>query len=233
MKLTRILCFLAGVLLVPVLVQACFIDCSIVINGSDGTYVSVNINNVASVFVDDKGTTNYCFAIPVNTGGESIISNLVLKAKEDPEVGIEFGVRAGSTDTTYTILSGAVTFSPLNPSIGYASAGITLTDRLAAGATITGLFGDGKVHQARYNGTTVFANLVGGFGIPEKTGVTEEAKPDTLITGTLSSIESEFHFILSANDSASGTSTFMVTPIPEPATLVILGLGGLLLRKTK
>jgi hypothetical protein len=47
------------------------------------------------------------------------------------------------------------------------------------------------------------------------------------------SIESQFRFVLSANDSASGTSRFDVIPeiIPEPSTVVLLtaGLAGMLL----
>lgn len=236
MKLTCTLCLIAGVLLIPVASQACLIDCSIIITGTDGTYVKVGEDDVVSVFIDEKGTSWFTFALPAKTGGESVIENLILRANDDPEVGIEFGVRAGSTDTTYNILSGVVSFTGFEDAVGFASAGITLTDRAALGATITGLFDEGKAHQARYNGTSIFANLVGSFGITGNTKTARERKPaigDELISGTVTSIESEFWFTLSANDSASGTSTFSVIPIPEPATLVILGLGLALIGKIK
>jgi hypothetical protein len=236
MKLTCTLCLFAGVLLIPIVSQACLIDCSITIKGNDGTYVKVGATDVVGIVVDEQGNPWFEFALPANTGGESVIDKLLLRADEDPEVGIEFGIRAGSTDTTYNILSGVVSFTAFEDAVGFASAGITLTDRAAAGATITGLFDEGKAHQARYNGTSVFANLVSSFGITGNTKTAFERKPaigDELISGTVTSIESEFWFTLSANDSASGTSTFSVIPIPEPATLVILGLGLAIIGKIK
>lgn len=164
------------------------------------------------------------------------ITCLKLTMDSDPEVGIEFGVRAGSTLTTFDILSDIVLFDALVNPQAYASAGVTLTDRpTVSGAAITGLFDQGKTHQARYNSSSVFANLVSGFGIPSGTLTASEEKGNefSMITigDTLTSIESEFHFTLSARDSASGTSNFVV--IPEPTTIALLGLGvlGFLRRK--
>jgi hypothetical protein len=51
------------------------------------------------------------------------------------------------------------------------------------------------------------------------------------IAGSVSSIESEFHFVLSANQEASGTSMFEV--VPEPVGLSFLALGGLALLRRK
>jgi hypothetical protein len=157
------------------------------------------------------------------------IDSLKLTVNGDPEVGIEFGFRAGSSATTFDIKSTdeeVVEFSPMVDPIGHASAGITLTDRNNNGAVITGLFAGGSTHQARYNGSTVFANLVSGFSIGSGTLTASEDQPlsgGQIISDTLTSIESEFYFKLSARDSASGTSTFEVTP--EPATICLLGLG--------
>jgi len=159
------------------------------------------------------------------------IEKLAFKINNDPEVGIEFGVRAGTSATTYSIASDIVTFDALINPTAEASAGITLTDRNGNGAAITGLFAGGKVHQARYNSSSVYANLVSGFSTSSGTNTGYEEKGADVISGNVSSIESEFYFTLSAKDSASGTSTLVV--VPEPATVAILAIGVLSLVRKK
>ncbi len=48
-----------------------------------------------------------------------------------------------------------------------------------------------------------------------------------LIPGSVTQIQSQFKFLLTANDQASGTSRFDIIeqPIPEPGTLLLVGSG--------
>jgi hypothetical protein len=236
-KFFKYILFLAAVLILPVGAKACPVSVTITAtNEETGQSQVVTLGGETSL---DIITGNSVWAIgsevPILDGA---IESFKLTVNVDPEVGIEFGVRAGGSATTFKILSTdteIVSFDPLVNPTAYASAGITLTDRTpTAGAAITGLFDGGKTHQARYNGSTVFANLVDGFSISSGTLTASEDKPlsgSQIISGTVTSIESEFRFTLSARDSASGTSTFEV--VPEPATIALLGLGALSLIRRK
>ncbi len=225
---------LAAVLILPAGAKACLVNFSITVSADNGVNKADQIfSGSGSTDADGKLVWVLDSEVSILDG---LIENLKLTLKADPEVGIEFGVRAGGTATTYAILSEVVSFDPMVNPAAYASAGVTLTDRITVpGATITGLFPEGKTHQARYNGSSVFANLVNGFAIPSGTLTNDEAKGSEFsvipINDTLTSIESEFYFRLTARDSASGTSTFVVTP--EPATIGLLGLGGLVLLHRK
>ena len=162
------------------------------------------------------------------------IKELGFQSDVEPYVNLRFAVEAGATDTTFDISSAVVSFDPLMDVVAYASAGVTLTSN-ADGAMITGLFDDGMSYEARYNSSTVFADLVAGFSISGDDTVTHrDRKPASgydPIAGTVSSIQSEFKFILSALDQASGTSRFeaLGVAVPEPATMGLLALGGLAL----
>jgi len=154
------------------------------------------------------------------------LQGLSIQSDYEPYINLRFSVEASGTDTTFDINSAVVSFDPLLNPQAYASAGVTLTSD-SDGATITGLFPGGKNYQARYNGTSVYANLVDGFAISgNKTLTNSDRQPASgygPISGTLSSIQSEFNFTLSALDQASGTSRFEV--VPEPATLTLVAFG--------
>ena len=157
------------------------------------------------------------------------IKNLDVQSDVDPYVNLHFAVEADFADTTFDINSSVVSFAPLLNPTACASAGIALTSD-DGGAKITGLFDGGRTYQARYNGSTVYANLVDGFSIAaNQTAAVSDRSPASgyqTIFDTVSSIESEFNFTLSAMEQASGTSRFEVDgPVPEPMTMAAVGMG--------
>jgi hypothetical protein len=168
----------------------------------------------------------------VGTGGAQLgtIKMLDVLSNDDPYVNLHFSVEAGALDTTFDINSSLVSSIALvNPDSCFATAGVTLTSD-ENGASITGLFA-GRTYQARYNGGNVYANLVNGYSIaPDETVTASERSPaigGQTILGSVSSIQSEFNFVLSANEQASGTSRFEVAMLPEPATLSLIALGAI------
>jgi hypothetical protein len=161
------------------------------------------------------------------------IDSMSLVLNEDPGVSLTFAVTAGPTDTSWTISSAAVAFSPITNPLAFASAAITITDVDSNGASVTGLYAGGKTYKAMYNaGPTTWTTLLPSFSAPvDDSAVSHQRRPfgsgREVILATVSSVQSEFSFKLSANDLAAGTSRFDV--IPEPVTVCLLGLGGLAL----
>jgi hypothetical protein len=231
-----------GIVLMSVLFTtlgyACPIATTIRITATDGTDVG---SSEFAITAPDAGNW---FEWTLD-GGRDIVGNngnvlgsidyLKFKVLDDPATSVEFHVVAGSSATTFNIVAdSATTFDPIINPEAYASAGISLTDRNQNGAAITGLYDGGKVYQALYNDSSVYANLVDSFTAGARKTVTQsEDRPiaggTEIIEDTLFSIDSSFHFTLSANDSASGTSYFEVVPasgpIPEPATMTLLVCG--------
>jgi hypothetical protein len=168
-------------------------------------------------------------------GPFATIDGITLGVDADPGVSLGFVVSAGAADTEFTITSVTIPFTPLYNIMAFASAGVTVTDANADGATLTGLFDGGYAYEARYNSPAVtWATLLGNPVVAgtDDTVTVNDRRPATFreaIPGTLSSIQAQWHFKVSAYDDASGTSRFDVSGIevPEPATLALMAAGGL------
>lgn len=151
--------------------------------------------------------------------------NLILDG--DPQVVMNFAVTAGAANTNFSILSSLVSFSPLVNPPAIATAGVTVTDNNSNGASATGLLPGGKLYEATYNGSSTFADLVSTIVAPANGSATnnETYSPMGLtpIAGAVNSIQTEFNFTLTARDSASGTSNFLVVPEPSTGLLALVG----------
>ena len=163
-------------------------------------------------------------------GGNIATIQLSIAVKADPLIELGFSVAAGNNATSFSFSSEVMTIEPLINAVGTAAASVNLS---GFSDIMWGSFPE--CYKALYNGSTVFADL-----IPTGAGMTWPGDSDFLasvpIAGEVSSMQTKWQFILSGGGSASGSSQFEITGdvIPEPATMILLGLGGLaLLRKRK
>lgn len=222
-----------GMLLIAALAMPAAANVILTVKATAGQYSATESFDVPCV----AGQADWALGTPrdITVGGVQLgqIKELAFQSDSEPFVNLHFSVEAFALDTTFEINSAVVTFGALLDADAYASAGVTLTGD-EDGATLTGLF-DGASYQARYDAGILYANLVRGFSVDADQTLTHSDRSPAAgynTISTISSIESQFKFTLSALDQASGTSRFYVTP--EPATLALLGLCGLaLIRRRK
>lgn len=184
----------------------------------------IDANELAEFTVVSRDSPYYLMSGSTVLG---TITDLELGVQPDPVVKLKFAVTAGDTDTPFTITSAIVPVSPtyVNP-LANASAGITLSDDGDGSATLTGSFPGGKAYEALYNGTNVIRTLVDPV-TTDFTATGSEAWGPQQVFGTVNVISSQFQFVLSHGDDASGTSLLQVT-VPEPGSLVLVVIGGIL-----
>lgn len=158
----------------------------------------------------------------------------------NPHVVMSFAVTGGMADTVFTITSGIELLGPIpgGVALGGGSAGITFGDSNGVnGVTVTGNYAGGDVHRMIINadGTPVDLTTIvaGPFFRANGTGSASENVPGLMPGVTVSSIQSEFSFTVSAGDAVTGTSSFTVIPTPGAAALLGLGVLSLATRRKR
>lgn len=153
------------------------------------------------------------------------------QVRENPQISIGYLVQAGSSLTTFTITSALLSFSTMNNPDARASVSMGITDIDGNGAELRGLHDGPAAYLAEYNGFvpggSTFSALIGSIVVGSGgSGSAFQNDPPTgyrMITGGVSDMSVQYKFSLTANDTSSGTSNYRI--IPEPASIVLLGLG--------
>ena len=156
------------------------------------------------------------------------IESLRVDVDQDPAVSVNFVTRAGAAATTFSFPNWLDT--TLYNAQAQASASITTTDRNGNGTIMTGKFPGAKVYEARYNSpATHFAYLVDSGNSNPNLSYSDNEDTGTAFTPlntTVTRMEAEYWFAVSARDNASGTSNFqMIGTVPEPSGLLVLAAG--------
>ncbi|MGD8451263.1 MAG: hypothetical protein PVJ57_05540 [Phycisphaerae bacterium] len=158
---------------------------------------------------------------------------------DDPAVSLGFALQAEDSDTEFTISSAMLSFPEISNAEGQASAAFTLMRFNEIGpAVLGGLCPEGGAYLAQYNGFvpngTTFADEVNQIVVPQDeflTAVDVEVPGGGMFApiGTASDMSIQFHFSLTANDFASGSGNFTITP--EPSGLLLLLASVALIRR--
>jgi hypothetical protein len=181
----------------------------------------------------DAGTHTWSWSTGLHSfSNGATLNDANLSIQGDPEefriIGLSFSGNAGSTDTTFTIL----TFdSPLVNPDALASPSLSLTSQGAPHtASVTGAGGDSgtNAYAAYYNGVlendppdgSQAYELLPGF-TTDTSGTQDANTGFNALSGSVSSMQVQYDFLVSAGDQVSGSSNFVITP--EPAGCVLFG----------
>ncbi len=215
------------------------LDVTVAATSSDGSSAASETFVIPHGIIDAGTLSNFVIVSPDSSpyylmSGSTVlgtITDLELGVQGDPVVKLKFAVTAGDTDTPFTITSAVVPVVPgYTGATGFASGAITATDDNNDGVTLAGAFPGGKTFEAMYNlGSGVFGSpLLNSLTATADVGSasTSENSGWQPIPGTVNDIESQFQFVLSHGDDASGTANFQIQ-VPEPGSLALAAIGGI------
>jgi len=163
--------------------------------------------------------------IDLGDGHMAYIDGIDICIKADPYIDFGFAARSYDGDTHFLFSSDLLI---LNPALAVGAEASAIAKVM--GQVSVGDFDD-SVYLAEYNGGTEFAKLVSA----PVNGYKEEAAPSVTMTEEISSMQVHWGFTVPSGEQAGGLSTFTITGdvIPEPASVLLLGLGGLALRRKR
>lgn len=212
---------------------------------ADGRFAEFEHRFDPQYFDPVRGSYDWSLLAPVNMMAAdgsviAVLNTATETCHEDPDVTLNFNVASGAATTTFTINSALLGFSTIASAEGRASASVNATDLDDNGVALTPM-GVGS-YTAFYNGVapatgTTFANLLlAGASAPFGTASASDAFPPvgfSPIVPAVSNMSAQFHFSLSSNDVAAGTSFYRVQAIPAPGAVGLLGLAGLLVSRRR
>ena len=162
----------------------------------------------------------------------AVLKALTVTLDGDPQISVKFSVAAGSTDQHFEVSPASpLSFTTMSNAKGTATSAITVTDLDGNGASASGSLINDCFYRAVCNeGSTPMdlCYLIPGTvtATPYSSNVSSANMPPwQAINGPISDIWAEFSFSLSANDSASGTSSFTILAVPEPGSVLAMLMG--------
>jgi len=174
-----------------------------------------------------EGTERICFP-SVDFGDYGRAEDLWLELEADPAVLLHFSFMSGVSPVQSFNGHAEMVISPaISVASAIASGGVTMTegDDTDPSATVTGGYPNDKVWRATYNDTIVYADLVSGWSLVNSTETHSEVCNDPIAVA-VNKIALDYSLSLTDRDVVSGTAHFRVNPVPEPAGLAAMLIGG-------